>query len=175
MKNNFLANLFRFIGVAAIQLLILNNVHLVGFVVPVIYIYFIMKLPLGMKRLVVLFLSFIIGMTIDLFVGTYGIHAAAATLIGASRHLFLKISFGESEDDRENAPSIKEKGLYPFLGYTTALSSLHIVAFFFLENLGYQLQFMLLFRCVASIAVSIFLIILIEYLTQTSSKKRSNY
>jgi len=175
MNNNFLTNLFRFIGVTAIQLLILNNVHLVGFVVPVVYIYSIMKLPFGTKRLVVLFLAFIMGMTIDLFVGTYGVHAAAATLIGACRHLFLKLSFGENEEDRENTPSIKEKGFYPFLGYAAALSTLHIFAFFVLENIGSPYQWMLIFRSVASIAVSLFLIILLEYLTQPSSKKRSNH
>jgi len=168
-------NTLRFIGVAAIQLLILNNVHLVGFVVPVVYIYFIMKLPFGTKKLAVLFLAFIMGMTIDLFVGTYGIHAAAATLIGACRHFFLKLSFGENEEDKETTPSIREKGFYPFLGYTAMLSALHIAAFFVLENIGYSYQLTLLFRGLASAAVSIFLIILLEYLMQTSSKKRSNY
>ena len=163
MNNKYVSNILRFIGVTAIQLLVLNNVYMVGFVVPVVYIYFIMKLPFGTKRLVVLFLSFIIGATIDVFVGTYGIHAAAATLTGACRHIFLKLSFGENEEDRENAPSIKGKGFYPFLGYAVALSSIHIAALFMLENIGFQYHFMLLFRVLASVAVSLFLIILFEY------------
>jgi energy-coupling factor transporter transmembrane protein EcfT len=175
MNNKYLSNILRFIGVTAIQLLVLNNVYLVGFVVPVIYIYFIMKLPFGTKRLVVLFLAFIVGLTIDVFVGTYGIHAAAATLIGACRHLFLKLSFGENEEDRENTPSIKEKGFYPFLGYTVALLGIHSATLFLLENLGYQYRLMLLFRIFASVAVSLFLIILLEYLMQTPQKKHSNY
>jgi hypothetical protein len=140
-----------------------------------VYIYFLLKLPLGTKRLVVLFLAFILGLTIDLFVGTYGIHAAAATLIGACRHLFLKISFGDNEDDRENAPSIKEKGFYPFLGYTAALSTIHLTAFFFLVNVGYSFQFMLFLRILVSVVVSIFLIILLEYFAQAPQKKRSKH
>jgi len=173
MNNKYLSNTLRFLGVAALQLLILNNVHLVGFVVPVVYIYFILKLPFGTKRLVVLFLAFFLGLTIDLFVGTYGIHAAASTLIGACRHLFLKLSFGENEDDRENSPSIREKGFYPFLGYVAALSTLHITAFFLLENMGNAYYFLqLLFRIVASAAFSIFLITLLEYLTRAQRKKQ---
>ena len=164
MKNKYISNILRFIGVAAIQLLILNNVHLVGFVAPVVYIYFVMKLPFGTKKLLVLFLAFLLGATIDVFVGTYGIHAAATTLIGACRHLFIKISFGDYEEDKEDAPSIKGNGFYPFLGYTAALTAIHIAVFFLLENIGYPLQFMLLFRILASIVVSIFLITLLEYL-----------
>lgn len=175
MNHKYLSNILRFVGVTVIQLLILNNVYMVGFVAPIVYIYFIMKLPFGTKKLTVLFLSFILGLTIDLFVGTYGIHAAITTLIGACRHLFLKLSFGDNEDDRENTPSIKEKGFYPFLGYTTALSTIHIASFFILENLGYPYQLILLFRVLTSAAVSIFLIMLLEYLTQTPQKKRSKY
>jgi len=175
MENKYLSNTLRFIGVLAIQLLILDNVHLVGFVVPVIYVYFILKLPFGTKRLVVLFLAFIIGMTVDLFVGTYGIHAAAATLIGALRRPFLKI-FGDFEENKESSPSIKEKGLYPFLGYTAALSGIHIAVFFILENIFYGFSMMILWRIVASIAVSVFLIVLMEFLVQSpQNKKRKNY
>jgi hypothetical protein len=164
MNNKYLANILRFIGVTVIQLLVLNNVYLVGFVAPIIYIYFILKLPFGTKRLVVLFLSFIIGMTIDVFVGTYGIHAAAATLVGACRPIFLKLSFGENEDDKGNTPSIKDKGFYPFLGYTVALLCIHVAAFFLLENIGFQYYFMpLLFRGLASVGVSLVLITLFEY------------
>jgi len=175
MDNKYLSNTLRFIGVLAIQLLILDNVYLVGFVVPVVYIYFILKLPFGTKRLVVLFLAFIMGMTVDLFVGTYGIHAAAATWIGFCRRPFLGI-FGDFEDNQENSPSIKDKGLYPFLGYTAALSGIHIAVFFFLENIFYGFSLMLLWRIVASIAVSVFLIVLMEYLVQSpQNKKRKNY
>jgi hypothetical protein len=172
MDNRYISNTLRFIGTLAIQLLILNNVHLVGFVVPVVYSYFIMKLPFGTKRLVVLFLSFITGMTVDLFVGTYGIHAAATTLIGFFRRRFLKICFGEIEDNPENTPSIKEKGFYPFLGFTAVLAGIHIVAFFFLENFGYGYSLLLLWRTLASIVFSIFLIILMEFLIQTPPKKK---
>ena len=175
MDNKYLSNTLRFIGVLAIQLLILDNVHLVGFVVPIIYTYFILKLPFGTKRLVVLFLAFITGMTVDLFVGTYGIHAATATWIGALRRPFLKI-FGDFEENQENAPSINDKGLYPFLGYTAALAGIHIVAYFILENIFYGFSLMLLWQIIASIAVSVFLIVLMEFLVQSpQNKKRKSY
>jgi hypothetical protein len=171
MNNKYLSNILRFIGVLAIQLLILNNVHLVGFVVPVVYIYFILKLPFGTKKLIVLFLAFIMGITVDLFVGTYGVHAAASTLIGFFRGFSLKI-FGDIEEYQENSPSVRDKGFYPFLGYTALLSSIHITAFFILENIGYEYSLMLLWRVLASIAFSVFLIVLIEFLTQSPQKKQ---
>jgi len=176
MNNKYLSNILRFFGVLAIQLLILDNVHLVGFLVPVVYVYFIMKLPFGTKRLVVLFLSFLTGATIDLFIGTYGIHAAATTLIGYFRRWFLRICFGDIEDNPDNTPSIKERGFNPFLSYTALLSGIHITAFFFLENIGYGFSVMLIWRVLASIAFSIFLIVLIELLMQSSQKQqRKNY
>jgi len=169
--NKYLSSTLRFIGVLALQLLILDNVRLVGFVVPIVYIYFIMKLPFGTKRLIVLFLSFILGLSVDLFVGTYGIHAAAATVIGYFRRGFLKICFGDIEDYPENSPSIKERGFYPFLGYTTLLAGIHITAFFILENIGFNPSLMMLWRTLASIVVSMFLIFLMEYLTLSPQKK----
>jgi hypothetical protein len=173
MDNKYVTNILRFIGVLAIQLLILDNVHLVGFVVPVVYVYFIMKLPFGTKKLVVLFLAFLIGITIDLFIGTPGIHAAASTLTGFIRRYALKPCFGEIEDDSESAPSIKGNGFYPFLGYTALLLGIHITVFFILENIGYEYHWLLLsLHVLASVAFSIFLIILIELLVQSPQKKK---
>jgi hypothetical protein len=129
-----------------------------------------MKLPFGTNRLAVLFLSFITGMTVDLFVGTYGIHAAAATLTGFLRRWFLRVCFGEIEDNAENTPSVKERGFYPFLGYTTLIAGVYLVAYFLLENIGYGFSLMLIWRILASIVVSIFLIVLMEYFIQTPQK-----
>jgi hypothetical protein len=50
--------------------------------------------PITNNRLLFIFLSFSIGLSIDIFLDSGGVHAAASVAIAYVRPLFLKFSFG---------------------------------------------------------------------------------
>ena len=95
--NKFLvSNIARFVILVLIQVLILNNINFLGFINPYLYVLFILLLPLNLTHYKVIFFSFLMGLTIDLFEDSGGINAAASVLIGFLRPSFLRFSFGIS-------------------------------------------------------------------------------
>ena len=79
MINNLLRGFIYFVVFVLIQVLILNNIHFLRIATPFLYLYFIIKMPVGSSRTQVVFFSFIAGVVIDTFSNTPGMHAAACT------------------------------------------------------------------------------------------------
>ena len=63
------------------QVLFLNQIQFSGFVNPYIYILFVMLLPLNAPRYVVLVGAFLLGLSVDIFSNTLGIHSFASVFI----------------------------------------------------------------------------------------------
>lgn len=77
-----------------VQVAICNNINFLGYINPYIYIIFIFLFPVRDNRLVLLLVSFILGMLVDLFSDSGGVHAAASVCLAYSRPILLKTSFG---------------------------------------------------------------------------------
>jgi rod shape-determining protein MreD len=84
----------RFILLAGLQVAILNNINFLGYINPYVYILFIMLFPIKNNRTLFIFVSFLLGLTIDIFSDSGGIHAAACVSIAYVRPVILKFSFG---------------------------------------------------------------------------------
>lgn len=82
MNRLVVTNIFRFIALVLIQVLIMNKVNFYGFLNPYIYILFILLLPFETPGWLLLVLSFSMGLTVDLFSGTLGLHAASSVFAG---------------------------------------------------------------------------------------------
>ena len=78
---SLLQNIFSFIVLILLQVLVLNNVQFLGFLNPYIYILFILSLPVKFPRWITLILGFVLGLIIDVFSNTIGTHAFATVLI----------------------------------------------------------------------------------------------
>lgn len=70
MINNILRGFIYFVVLVLVQVLILNNIHFLRVATPFLYLYFILKMPVGSSRTNVVFFSFLIGLTIDVFSNT---------------------------------------------------------------------------------------------------------
>ena len=83
MINNILRGFIYFVVLVLVQVLILNNIHFLRVATPFLYLYFILKMPVGSSRTNVVFFSFLIGLTIDVFSNTLFvvIHHVALFLI----------------------------------------------------------------------------------------------
>jgi len=94
MNNVITANTIRFIILLLVQVVICNNINFFGYINPYIYIIFIFLFPIKENRLVLLLVSFILGMLVDMFSDSGGVHAAAAVSLAYIRPVLLKTSFG---------------------------------------------------------------------------------
>lgn len=97
MQNNiFFILALKFIVLVLTQVLLLNHVDFLGYINPYLYILFILTFPFNANKSLVIFLSFLLGLTIDIFGDSGGIHAAACVVIAYLRPFILKYSFGVS-------------------------------------------------------------------------------
>ncbi len=88
--NDVVKNIFLFIGLILVQVIVLNNVLFWGYINPLLYILFIILYPLKKDRSVFLLLSFLLGLCIDFFVDSGGTNAAATLFIAYIRLPLLK-------------------------------------------------------------------------------------
>ena len=95
MINNILRGFIYFVVLVLVQVLILNNIHFLRVATPFLYLYFILKMPVGSSRTNVVFFSFLIGLVIDIFSNTPGMHAFACTLAGFIRHPLIQLLMGK--------------------------------------------------------------------------------
>ncbi len=94
--NNNLLNIFRFVILLTIQILIFNNINLFGYINPYPYLLFILLYPVNGNRSVLLLSSFLIGLLLDMFLNSGGVHATASLVLAFVRPSLFKFSFGLS-------------------------------------------------------------------------------
>ena len=58
---------FQFVLLLALQVLVLNNIEIFGYMNPYLYIIFILMLPANLNRNLVVLLGFALGFCVDIF------------------------------------------------------------------------------------------------------------
>ncbi|MDP3311738.1 rod shape-determining protein MreD [Lutibacter sp.] len=99
MNNLALNNFIRFFGLILLQVFVLNQVNLFGFVNPMVYILWVVLYPIKKEQGTFLLLSFLLGIFIDIFMNSGGINAAATLFIAFIRMPILKMILGKSDFD----------------------------------------------------------------------------
>ena len=131
MNSSITLHISRFILLVLLQVLIFNHVNFMGYINPYVYILFIVLYPISNNRQLFIFLSFLLGLTVDIFSDSGGIHAAACVTIAYARPLFLKFSFGTSYEHQTLRISNSEMGQR--ISYFTTIILLHHIVLFSLE------------------------------------------
>ena len=162
--NRFFMNIVRFILLVIAQILLVNHIRLGGYVHPYIYLIFVMLLPINMPGWQQLLLGFAIGLVIDFFMGTLGMHAGATTLMAFCRPAIIRIVSGSQKLEMNREPNINQVGFPWFLRYTFVMVLVHNFTYFMLEGFSFHLVGQALLRILISVPVSVFLIIVVMYL-----------
>ena len=166
MNSAVYTNSIRFLTLVLIQVLVCNHINFLGYINPYIYILFIMLFPVKNNRVIIILLSFLLGITIDLFQDSGGIHAAACVFIAYVRPVILKFSFGMMYDHQTIKFDSVEFGAK--LTYITILTALHHLILFSLEIFSASKIILVLQKTLFS---SIFTILLCVVITIIFGKK----
>lgn len=169
MINNILRGLFYFVVFVLIQILVLNNIHFLRIATPFLYLYFIIKFPVGTSQAQVVFFSFLAGLVVDSFSNTPGMHAAACTLAGFSRESLIHFFMGKDLPEGIY-PSYHTFGFWGFFRYVLAFVVIHHIALFLLESLTLFDPLFLILRIFASVVMTTLLICTVEAINIESQK-----
>ncbi|KWW25354.1 MAG: rod shape-determining protein MreD [bacterium F082] len=169
--NKTVLQIIRFVVLVLFQVLVINHIRLGGYVHPHIYLIFIMLLPFNTPKWQLLVLGFVLGLSIDLFTGTPGLHAGATTLMAFCRPSIIKLVSGNLKFENIQEPSLGQiDGMWMFR-YVLCMVFVHHFALFFLESFSFHLIGQVLLRILLSVPVSIFLIMMILYIFKREKKK----
>ena len=171
MNRTLVSNTLRFILLIPLQVLVLDNINLGGYVNPYLYVLFILMLPFEIAGWAMLLFSFMMGLGVDMFSGTPGMHAAASTLMAFLRPLVIR-TVGVSRDLEPGLePSIHSMGFAWFLTYSLILVFIHHLALFTLEVFRFSGFFSVFLRTIYSTFFTMVLIIILQYLFSGRSRK----
>ena len=137
MTGAVFRNIIRFVVFALVQGLLLKRVEFSGTFFEHIHVFiyplFILLLPLRTPTAAVIGLSFLIGITVDLFYLTIGVHAAAATAAGFFRQGVLAFLQPRGGYDLTYSPTARRMGTPWFLRYAAMLLAFHLFWYFSVE------------------------------------------
>lgn len=164
MTTEILKNILRFILLVLVQVLIIQNVNLTSYVILLPYVMVIILLPFETNKLLVLLTSFLLGVCIDYFYDSSGLHAAACTIMGFLRYYVLKYVAPRDGYDAGVKPTVEDMGLAWFLSYAGTLIVVHHFFLFFLEVFRFSEFFGTLLRIILSSIGTFTLVYLIQFL-----------
>lgn len=138
MNNIIWRNVGRFALLMALQLLVLNYVYLGGYVMPMLYVLFILMLPTDTGRIPMLLISFGTGLIIDIMSGMLGFHALACTVVAMMRILFADRILTRGEPVAIKRPSIYSVTPQYFISYLLLLLGAFYLVFYTAELFGFR-------------------------------------
>ena len=156
-------NIVRFILVILFQILVMDNVMISGYMIPYVYIVFLLLMPFETPRWVVLVSGFLLGFGIDLYEHTLGMHTASSVLLAFVRPYILGLLAPRDGYEPETFPRIHYYGFFWFLKYTLLLVFIHHFLLFYLEVFQLQDFLSTLLRVILSSALSASTIVLSQY------------
>lgn len=164
MNRSVIINGISFVIYLFFQVIILKNSVLFGSAFCFLYIGYLLVLPVETNPLWLMLIGFGLGLFIDMFYDSVGIHASASVAVMYLRNLWLMRVTPQGGYDNGAVPSIAADGLQWFLIYVTPLVFIHHALLFFIEVGGFQYFGFTLLRIIFSTFYTIVAMLIVQYL-----------
>lgn len=161
-----------FIFLVLLQVLVLNNIQMGGYINPYFYVLFILMLPFETANWLLLILAFALGICIDTFSSTMGMHTSAILLMAFLRPAVLKLIAPRDGYDTNQSPSIQDFDFRWFTIYVSILVFAHHFVLFFVEAFRFSDFFFTFTKVILSSILTILLIFISQLFTYNSQAKR---
>lgn len=134
--NKTIYIIFLFVFLLLLQVLVLNNILFLGYINPYLYIVFVFLYPLNTNRFPFLSLAFLLGLCIDAFSNSGGIHAFSILFIAYIRLFLVKTIFKKTESDYLLF-NLRLETFDKVFNYTVILTLIHHFILFSLINFSF--------------------------------------
>lgn len=163
MIHKQLQNILWLIGLLLLQVLVLNNIHLLGYATPFLYVYLIIRYDTGISRNQLMLIAFGLGLAVDVFSNTPGMNAGATVLLAFMRPLFLRL-FTPRDAAEEIIPSLVVLGNSLFLKYLFVSVFIHHLTLYGMMFFSFSSILLMLAKATASTLVTMLCILGIEWI-----------
>ncbi len=161
MNSVWQRNIIRGLFIIALQLLLLKRIDITfgdfNYIHFTIYSIIIVLLPYQMNRTGIVVIGFLLGIIVDIFYDSLGVHAAATTLIAYARYFILNL-ISPTEGYNKGGLTANNYGLPWFLTYLSIMVLLHLVTLYSIEAFSFVYLKEIILRSVFSFIASLFFI-----------------
>ncbi len=157
-------NIVRFFVLLFVQVLLLANVQVSTYINFFIYPMFLLLLPIRTPRALQVFLAFLLGILVDVFYNTPGLHAATSTFSAYMRDPILRIIEPRGGYTSDKTPNRRLFGDQWFWQYAAVLVFVHILTLSFFEEFTFPRSFFFIERLFLTYLFSLIMIILPQYI-----------
>lgn len=167
---SIIAQVFYFMIYLVLQVVLMQNIVLFDVAFCFLYVGFLLMIPFeaGVIRLMVL--GFLMGLSVDIFYNSLGIHAAASVLIMYLRPYVISVMAPRGGYEAGMTPKLKVMGMEWFAVYSLTLIFIHHLVLFFVEAGGFEMFFYTLLKAAASSLFTFAVILIIQYLFYSSKR-----
>ncbi|MBP3253112.1 MAG: rod shape-determining protein MreD [Bacteroidales bacterium] len=162
MLKDILITVFQFLILLLCQIFLLNNIQFLGYLNPMLYVWFIIMMPFASPKWLVMICSFLMGLSVDVFSSDIGINACACVFVGFLRPVLLNIFSGNIDNVAFMRPSISSLGFKNFLFFVSSVVLIHHTIYFTAEIFSFDEAVQIILRILFSSCVTILLIILLD-------------
>ena len=167
----YLSYIGMFIGVVLLQIFLIDNISLGIYFHPLIYVAFIILLPLDMLPVWVVLLSAMLGLTMDVMTGMCGLNVIATTATGFARMAIIGFTSGLNTGVDDTIPALYRLPQKNLLTYIILMVVMHSIIYFVMESLSMAHLFHTLLRIVVSDVVSV---VIVWYIVKVCVEKILN-
>ena len=164
MSRSGIFHFFSFFIYLLVQVLLFKSFVLFNTAFCFIYVAFILFLPIEINTLALMLIGFSLGVMVDIFYDSLGLHAFTMVLIAYLRNYWLSVISPQGGYDTGTGPTLAVNGVQWFLVYTVPMIFLHHVVLFFLEAGGFVVFWYTMLKVIASLLFTLTVILLIQYI-----------
>ena len=171
-KVSKLAQVANFVFYLTLQVAVARCIVLFHTASCFVYVAFLLLLPRRQESLTtLLFLSFAVGLLIDMFYNSMGIHALASVLMVYSRARWLKLMLPTSGYEAATQPTLDHLGWKRFSLFALPLIGMHHAALFLLEAGNSLLFWVAMHKLLLSALLTYFAVLITQLPTLLLSKR----
>jgi cbb3-type cytochrome oxidase subunit 3 len=170
--NEYVRHTLKFIGLFALQILIISQMQLSYYINPYVHLLFLLTLPNSISLVVLLLLAFASGLLLDMFLDTMGLHAAASVLMAFCRPYLLNVLTPKGNYEATQNPNINSHGITWFAVYLSIHTLIYESFYFMLEVFSFHNFSQTLIKIILSVVFSVVLMMLLAFLFSPNKRKR---
>lgn len=169
MANTILRYFMLFILCVLAQALIFNHIVLFHVAFPIVFIYFLIRLPINIKLPYLFTLAFLLGLIVDIFSDTPGVNALACTIVAALRTPIYYAYVAKDDTTNRLTPCVSTLGLMEYCKYLITFIVIYTLLSFTIEYFSFAHVKGIVIMSAASTVFTFFILLAIDCLIPVKS------
>ncbi len=153
-----------FVTLLLLQTFLFNNLNLSVYINPLVYVAFVLLLPMELASVWVLLLGLAIGAATDVMTGMAGLNTIAALVTAFSRRQTMMLMIGKESVGEGGIPCSGRIGGGKFVRYISLAVLIHCLIYFSFEALTFSHFYLILLKTALSAALTVTLIWFSQFL-----------